>query len=104
MGFEVIFAISADDDLEAINEYISQENPIAAEKISKKLVETALSLEYQPLRYPIHRKGKPHRKMVVSGTPYLIFYRIDELQRIVRVVHFWHGARRSPKLQNQKPR
>jgi hypothetical protein len=30
--------------------------------------------------------------------PFLIFYTCDEATSTVNIIHFWHGARRSPEF------
>jgi len=35
------------------------------------------------------------RRMPVSS--YLVYYRIDDDQQVVRILSVWHGARRQPK-------
>ena len=51
-----------------------------------------------PERFPFHDKSRGIRKMPIS--PFLIFYLCDEKATVVTILHFWHGARRSPAFHN----
>jgi hypothetical protein len=53
-----------------------------------------MKLATMPERFPMHDSDCGIRKM--SSPPFLIFYSCDSSGRTVNVLHFWHGARRSP--------
>lgn len=74
-------------DLEALRQYIAQDNPAAAHGISQKILSTLDLLSMQP---EIGRPGRvPNtRELVISDTPYIIPYRVkDNVIEIIRVIH-----------------
>jgi toxin ParE1/3/4 len=98
MDFQVLIADSALTDLQGIVEFVAQDDRDAAIRLGEKLVGCALSLGTMPERFPFHDKSRGIRKMPIS--PFLIFYLCDEKATVVTILHFWHGARRSPTFHN----
>ena len=82
------------DDLEDIADYISQDNPDAADRVVSRLWAAVKSLAEQP---KMGRPGRVYgtRELIVSNTPFVVPYRVvgSEIQ-ILRVLH---GARDWPK-------
>ena len=84
---------SALADLEAIGDFIARDNPVAAERMVVGLVASVDALRDHPnLGRPGRLTGT--RELVVSGTPYLVPYRV--LGDDVEVLAVFHGARRWP--------
>lgn len=80
-------------DLNETYDYISQENPSAAEGVLERIRKSAAML----LRHPgLGRNGRVEdtRELVVSSTPFVIAYRINR-QRI-EILAVIHAARRWP--------
>lgn len=74
-------------DLKALRRYIAQDNPIAANRISKKILSAINLLSTQP---EIGRAGRVvnTRELIISDTPYIIPYRVkNNLIEIIRVLH-----------------
>jgi plasmid stabilization system protein ParE len=94
MDCQVLIADSALADLKEIVEFVAEDNPESARALGGKLVECALRLATMPERFPLHDKARGIRKMPLP--PFLIFYVLDETASVVNILHFWHGARRSP--------
>ncbi|WP_088184956.1 type II toxin-antitoxin system RelE/ParE family toxin [Sphingobium sp. Z007] len=86
----VEFAKAAEDDLEAIGDYIARDNPIRAISFIRELRTACLDLGTMPERFPtlaaFERQGIRRR---LHGN-YLIFYRVDGAQ--VTIIHILHGA------------
>lgn len=97
--YAILFTKRAATDLDAIFSYISRQSPASAAPFIRKLVDAIDSLAIFPRRYrliyPHLRTRRGTRMMVVW--PYLIYYRILEDQRAVRIITVRHGARRRPK-------
>jgi len=75
-------------DLENIVSYISQFNPLAAQRMAARLTSTAAALaEHAERGRPV---GNGNRQLAVVR-PYLIRYRIDG--DTVVVFRCWHGVR-----------
>jgi toxin ParE1/3/4 len=80
-------------DLDQIQDFIANESPAAAFKLTSELIgRTEKMLGANP---KIGRKGRAHgtRELVMSGTPYIVVYRVRQIVEILAVVH---GAREWP--------
>jgi toxin ParE1/3/4 len=90
---EIRWQRTALSDLEAIQDYLLERNPPAALRLVSELRQAALS----PIEHP-HR-GRPGRvpgtrELVVSGTTYLIPYRVRG--QVIEILRVFHGARKWP--------
>jgi toxin ParE1/3/4 len=84
MAAKVVFALSAEGDLDSIARHIAQHNPSAALDLIFELRVRCRSLSDFPMRG--RRYNAIYRTLVVA--PYLIFYRVeDDVVAIVRVLH-----------------
>lgn len=81
------------DHLRRIRDYIASNNPSAAADVAERLLKSTERLESFP---ESGRAGRlPHtRELVVSGTPYIIVYRVVE--NVVEIAAVVHGAREWP--------
>ena len=83
----IVWTAAALRDLAAIREYISAQNPAAADRQVRLVLAAIAGL----LRYPqIGRQGRVAgtRELVVSRTPYLVPYRVrGDTVQIARVLH-----------------
>jgi len=81
------------NDLDEAGQYIATENPRAAAATARRVIEATEYLADHPT---LGRQGRLRgtREMVVSGTPFLVIYRVryNEVQ-LLRVLHH---ARRWP--------
>ncbi len=91
MDYRVILSRPALRDLSEIARYIAQDNTDAAERIGLELVALAESLAVLPRRGGLFQARPGVRRLVRD--PYLVTYRIDETQRLVYVLRFWHAKR-----------
>ena len=82
------------DDLEDIADYISQDNPQAANRIVSRLWTAVQSLAEQP---KMGRPGRVYgtRELVVSDTPFVVPYRVVSSE--IQILRVLHGARDWPK-------
>ena len=87
-------------DLEDIASYIAQENPVAADQVTKAIIETfdllakraRMGTEYHPIR----RVLRGIRMFTVTDYPnYLIYYRPLPEAAGVRILYVLHAARDS---------
>ena len=92
MAWEVIFSARSRKDLEQIVKYIARDDPVAAERFGLKLVAQAESLVDASEMGPTLPQ-KPNTRFFPVGS-YLIIYRPEAKQRVVRILRFWHAARR----------
>ncbi len=82
------------DDLRSLHAFIAKDDPAAARKVAFAVVEAVESL--LPDNPHIGRPGRVSdtRELVVSGTPYIVPYRLKA--GIIQVLRVYHGARRWP--------
>jgi addiction module RelE/StbE family toxin len=83
---DVVWSRRAIADLETIREYISQFNPLAAQRVAQRLYAAGKSLSDFPER------GRPigKRRELVIVRPYIIRYRV--FQSRVEILAIRHGA------------
>jgi plasmid stabilization system protein ParE len=91
MDYRVILSRPSLRDLSEIARYIAQDSPDAAMRVGGELVSLAESLAMLPRRGGQLRARPGVRRLVHE--PYLVTYRIDETQRVVYVLRFWHAKR-----------
>ena len=96
MDFKVLITENAIADLKEIVAFVAQDNPDAAICLGEKLLDRALGLAKLPDRFPFHDQTRRIRKMPLP--PFLVYYTCDEAQSVVNILHFWHGARLSPRF------
>ena len=78
----------AEQDLEAIAEYVGQDSPAAAARVVLELIDQAATL--LPAHPAIGRPGRVlgTRELVIGHLPYIIAYRVrDRDVEILRVLH-----------------
>ena len=74
-------------DLQHLQEYISQDSPKNAKEIAQRILQVVGLLSHQP---HIGRPGRVHdtRELVVAGTPFLLPYRVrNGVIEILKVLH-----------------
>ena len=96
MGWEIIFAPQALEQLEQIVRFIAQDDPQAAIRFGDYLVDRAKSLATFPeLGTPY---GKPANIRRLLCKSYHIYYRVDRTGHTIEIMDYWHAARREPSL------
>jgi toxin ParE1/3/4 len=91
MDYRVIVSRPALRDLGEIARYIAQDRPQAALRVGEQLLALAESLAVRPGRGGLFHARPGVRRLI--SPPYLVTYRIDETQRVVYVLRFWHAKR-----------
>lgn len=89
----IVWSRTAIDDLRAARAYIARDDPAAVSNVARRLVEATDMLADFP---GAGRAGRvPHtRELVVSGTPYIVPYRVTG--HVVEIVAVLHASRRWP--------
>jgi len=89
--FEIIFSLDAEQDIADIYQYISvcKSNKTAADRLMVKIDKGICYLEKSPYLYPM-ANIKDYRKCRVDN--YIVFYRILEDKKIVRILRVYHGS------------
>ena len=83
----------ASNHLESAYEYLAQESARAADTSIERILSAVEALEHHPR---MGRKGRVSgtRELVITGTPFVIAYRLRRDQ--VEILAVLHGARRWP--------
>ncbi|MBC7756526.1 MAG: type II toxin-antitoxin system RelE/ParE family toxin [Bdellovibrio sp.] len=91
---QMVWLKNALNNLDDIAEYISQENPIAAQQVVDIIIEQVNKLAVQPA---LGRPGRVlgTRELVISNSHYLVPYRIKN--NAVEILRVFHTSRRPPK-------
>jgi len=80
-------------DLESIIEFISEDSPSVANKITKIIYEKVQLLAVQP---HLGRTGRVEdtRELIIEGTPFIIPYRVKNKE--IQILRVFHSSRRWP--------
>lgn len=96
MGWKVLIAPSARDDLRDIVTFVALHNPEAAERLGFQLIALAESLA------PFPRKGRvipeyssDHLREILCRS-YRILYRVNDSSERIEIIRFWHASRGFP--------
>ena len=95
MDYRVLFSQRALNDLSGIVGHIAQDDDKAASRFGEALLDHVDLLGRFPRMGNTIRKRSQVRKLVHS--PILVYYQIHEEKRLVEVLHFRHGSRKSAK-------
>ena len=98
MDYQIIWSDAATADLHDICSYIAKDNPQAAERVGRGILDHVLILGSFPLIGPAYPRGAQGPLREIVYRPYRIFYDVSESSRRVEILHVWHGAREEPKL------
>ena len=90
---KVVWSRAAIGDLRAVRAHIAKDDPTAAAKVARRLVEATDVLAEFP---GVGRVGRaPHtRELVVNGTPYIVPYRVSA--SVVQIIAVFHTSRQWP--------
>jgi toxin ParE1/3/4 len=88
----VRFTPRARNDLRDILEYITNENPAAADRVRRAFLDAAKLIAMRPHLGLRNAKVPALRSRLVARYPYRIHYRIEDAD--VWIIHIRHSARR----------
>ena len=98
MDYEIILSLKALQDLESIISYIAQDNPDAANKFGKKLVEYTRVLHVSPtVGKEVPEFQSPDIRQLILK-PYRVIYKIDETNKQIHISRYWHSSRDNLKI------
>jgi plasmid stabilization system protein ParE len=96
MGWKIIFAPQALEELEQIVRFIAQDDPVAAERFGNYLIDHAeLLIQFPELGTPYRKRPNVRR---ILSKPYFIYYRVRRNEQMIEIMDFWHSARREPSI------
>jgi plasmid stabilization system protein ParE len=89
----------ASSNLDEIFAHVARESPQNATAVLQQLLDAIFSLKMLPHRYKVYRRAKDALGAVHSMPvpPYVIYYRVIERTRVVRVLTVMHGRQRRPR-------
>ena len=96
MAYQVILSPTAENDLDGIVAYVARDNAAAGERFGLELLDAALALAELPRRGRLFRRNRGIRRIVHGN--YLIVYRLNEAEKTVEILRFWHAARGEPRF------
>src|SRR5689334_6718816 len=98
-GFRIELSKRVAADLEAIFDHIAKDSPANAGRMVDRILTAIERLKILPHRNVVEgqsaRLKYPVRSLPVQS--YIIYFRVIEEHRVVRVLQVRHGARRRPK-------
>jgi plasmid stabilization system protein ParE len=97
--YRVILMPRAGHDLEQIYDYIAADSPANAAAMIRAILDAIEPLKQFPHRTVVTRQSAKLRRPVRSlpVRPYVVYFRVLDDERVVRVLHVRHGARRRPR-------
>ena len=96
MGWKIIFAPQALEELEQIVRFIAHDDADAAVRFGEYLANRAESLvNFPDLGAPYRRRANVRRLLCKS---YYIYYRIQRKEQVIEIMDYWHSARRDPRI------
>ncbi len=98
MDFKVFLSEEALSDLERVVAYIAPHNPAAAERMGNQLLDAAFSLHTLPERGRVVPEFRRRGLREIIYRSYRIIYRVNNADRSVEIVRFWHAARGFPHI------
>jgi plasmid stabilization system protein ParE len=101
--YRVIITPRAGDDLEAIYDHIARESGQNAAAMVTRILDALEPLKQFPHRTVVERQDHKLRQPVrsIPVRPYIVYFRVLDDDRVIRVLHVRHGARRRPRSFDQ---
>jgi toxin ParE1/3/4 len=89
----IMWLDDAVQDLRSLHQHITLENPLAANRVAKRILNAVNMLIEQPA---MGRQGRVHntRELIVSGSPFIIPYRVKN--KNVEILRVFHSAMQWP--------
>ena len=96
--YRIVLSPRAAAELQAIFDYVAAQSPQNAALVVER-IDAIYSLELMPARFKIERHSHKHGYVVYSMVvpPHVVYYRITDADRVVRILPMRHGARRKPR-------
>ncbi|MCH8475654.1 MAG: type II toxin-antitoxin system RelE/ParE family toxin [Opitutales bacterium] len=98
MDFKISLSPSACEDLRSIISYIASDNPSAAEKFGRRILDEVEITAFMPeVGRIVPEFGKADLRELIAR-PYRVVYRIKKDLGLIEVVRVWHAARGIPEV------
>ena len=91
MKYQIRFLSDAGTDWDDIRAYLSQFYESTATTFFRLLKQKIAQLKDFPYSCPVYEDDPDYRRLVVGD--YLVFYRVNESDKLVEIHRIFHGAR-----------
>ncbi|HTR41020.1 MAG TPA: type II toxin-antitoxin system RelE/ParE family toxin [Pseudomonadales bacterium] len=98
MDYKIIWDDEAITELAQVVGYISKHNPTAAEKTGKIILQKVEMLSSFPRIGKLFSLLQGDEVREIPVPPYRIIYHVKEIERVVRILKVFHGARQEPEI------
>lgn len=90
---KLIVSRRAEHQITEIRNYIARDNPRAAARIVARIRAASALLVHQPMMGRLVR-GSLAREWPIRGLPYILIYRVQEIEDRLVILDLFHGARK----------
>jgi toxin ParE1/3/4 len=92
----LVWSPEAIEDLAALRAYIEQDDPAAAQRVTRHIIQNIETL--LPNSPDMGRVGRVPgtRELVIPRTPFIVAYRV--IGDTIQILRIFHGARRWPEV------
>jgi addiction module RelE/StbE family toxin len=98
MAYGIFWTPIAVQDLRDICDFISRDNPGAAQRMGEELIKQAETMALFPQSgRMVPEKRNPLIRETIVGS-YRIIYQVDDANKVVALARIWHSARGTPEL------
>jgi plasmid stabilization system protein ParE len=98
MDYKIIWDDEAIHELGEAIRYIATDNPAAAEKTGRTILQKVQTVGLFPRLGKVFARLDREDVREIPVPPYRIIYHIKDTERSVRILKVWHGARRDPEI------
>lgn len=97
--YRVIITPRAGADIQSIYDYIASDSQRNAAAMVARILDALEPLKLFPHRTVVERQSPKLRHPVrqITVLPYNVYFRVLDDEKVVRVLHVRHGARRRPR-------
>ncbi len=97
--YSVVITKTAGSDLEKIHKHIALDSPQNASEMITRILDALAPLKQFPHRTVAEHQARGLRHPVRSlpVAPYVVYFRVLDSERVIRVLHVRHGARQKPR-------
>ncbi len=94
--YRVIVSPEAFGNMDGVIDYIALQSPANAAKVIDRLWDAMQGLKALPHRYGVVSARRQPKRAVrrMTVAPYLVYYRVDDAARVVRILTVRHGSQR----------
>ena len=98
-AYRIIITPRAGRDIEGIYDHIACDSPDNAPSMVKRILDALEPLRQFPHHNLVQRQNRKLRHPVRSlpVRPYIVYFRVYDDDRVVRIVHVRHAARHRPR-------